>query len=127
MIIQIVLTMVSLVVLNIIIFLFEKFSSDRMLYNLTFLWVMGQALFPVWYFQGIERMKYITIVNVSSKLIFALLIFFVIHKESDYIYVPLMNGLGGLFGAAIALWVIYRTFGERIKLYSFKINKTTFY
>ena len=127
MIIKIGLIVISFVLLSIIVFSFEKFSVNWELYYLTFLWVIGQALFPIWYFQGMEKMKYITIVNIVSKLIFTALIFIVIQDESDYIYVPLVNGIGFLVGGLISLWIIHKQFAQSFKFYNFIILKKYFY
>ena len=112
---------ISFTILSIVIFSFEKFSNNIELYYLTFLWVIGQALFPVWYFQGLEKMKYITIVNVTSKLIFTIAIFVFIQDESDYILVPILNGLGFITGGILSLWIVYKDFKQEFKIQSVKI------
>ncbi len=69
--------------------------------------VVGQTLLPVWFFQGMEQMKYITYLNVASKLIFTLLIFLFVKKIGDEYLVLLFLGLGnavsGLFGLILAM------------------------
>ncbi len=110
--IKFILIIISLVILSLIIFTFDKFSKDAGLYYLTFLWVVGQALFPIWYFQGMEKMKYITIINITSRVLFTLLVFIVIQKQSDYIYVPLVNGLGFIIGALFSLRIIHKNFNQ---------------
>ena len=122
-IIKLTLIIVSFILLSIIIFSFEKFLSDWKLYYLTFLWVIGQALFPIWYFQGMERMKYITFVNITSKVIFTLLIFIVIQNENDYIYVPLLNGFGSIIGGLLALWLIFKKFNQKTNFKVLKIKE----
>lgn len=81
---------------------FTRFSVDKEVYLFSFGIVVGQALLPVWFFQGIEKMKFLTFVNISAKLTFTLLVFILIRDESDYMYVPVFNSLGfiiaGLFG-----------------------------
>ena len=120
MIIKIILILVSFIILSIILFSFEKFSSNWDLYYLTFLVVIGQALFPVWYFQGMEKMKYITIVNIASKLLFTIAIFIFIQNESDYILVPLLNGLGFILGGVLSLWIVYKNFNQSFALQSYQ-------
>ncbi len=118
--IKLILILVSLLVLSVIVLSFEKFSKDCNLYFITFLWVVGQALFPIWYFQGVEKMKYITIVNISSKLLFTIAIFVFINEEADYILVPVFNGLGFIVGGVYSLWIIKKYFKQGFKLQ--KIN-----
>jgi len=112
---------VSFTTLSIIIFSFENFSNNIDLYYLTFLWVIGQALFPIWYFQGLEKMKYITIVNITSRLIFTIAIFIFIQNEADYILVPILNGLGFIIGGILSLWIVHKHFNQRFQIQSFKI------
>jgi len=113
MIIKFILILISLIILTVIVFSFDKFKNDKILYYLTFLVVIGQAMFPVWYFQGIEKMKYITIINITSKLLFTIAIFIFIHKQNDYILVPVFNGLGFLVGGGLSLWIIFKYFNQK--------------
>lgn len=110
--IKFILIFVSFVIFSFIVFTFEKFSSHALLYFITFLSVVGQAFFPIWYFQGMERMRYITIINISSKVIFTIAIFIFVHKESDYLMVPLLTGLGILIGSLYALYIIKKDFNQ---------------
>ena len=110
--IKFILIFVSLIILSFIVFTFEKFSSHSMLYFITFISVIGQALFPIWYFQGMERMKYITIINISSKVVFTIAIFVFVQKENDYLIVPLLSGLGVLLGSLYALYIVKKDFNQ---------------
>ena len=105
-----VLMIVSFVILSAIVFGFDKFRADWGIYYLTFGMVIGQVLFPVWFFQGMERMKYIAFLNITSKLLFTILIFIMIRKASDYIYVPLVNSLGFVTAGILSLWIIFKNF-----------------
>ena len=51
----------------------DRFAQDGSLYIYAYGLIIGQVLFPVWFFQGIEKMRYITILNAVSKIIFAVL------------------------------------------------------
>lgn len=110
MIIKLILTIISVIILSIIVFSFEKFRNDWGIYFLTFGMVIGQVLLPVWFFQGMERMKYITFLNITAKIIFTVSIFIFVHKASDYIYVPLLNSLGFIVAGIMALWIVFRDF-----------------
>ena len=57
-----------------------KLKVNSNIYYLNFGVVIGQGLFPGWFFQGIQRMKFVTIINILAKLIFTLLIFFIVNR-----------------------------------------------
>lgn len=84
-----------------------RFKENSIVYYLSFGMVIGQAIFPVWFFQGIEKMKFVTFINILAKLIFTVLLFLVIRNESDYYLVPAFNSIGflvaGLLGLILAL------------------------
>lgn len=90
--------------------LYEK----RLLLFLTFLYVPGHIIFPDWFFQAMEKMKYITLMNVVSKLLFTVLIFVVIQEKSDYVWQPLLNAIGYWVSGVIAMWFIIKRFNVSI-------------
>ena len=119
MIIKFCLLVLSFVIMSILVFSFWKFRQDWLIYYLTFGMVVGQVLFPVWFFQGMERMKYITFLNITAKLIFTFAIFVFIRQTSDYIYVPLLNLFGYLVAGALALRIVFRGFKVGFKVPSY--------
>lgn len=124
--IKFILIILSFIILSFIVFIFEKFNSHIELYFITFISVIGQAFFPIWYFQGMEKMRYITIINISSKVIFTMAIFIFVHKEGDYLLVPLFNGLGVLIGSLYAIYIIKKDFKQDFILQSVKNIKKYF-
>jgi PST family polysaccharide transporter len=119
MLIKFALMILSFVILFLIVFGFEKFKSDWPIYLLSFGIVIGQVLFPVWFFQGMERMKYIAFLNVVSKSIFTISIFVVVRKTSDYIYVPLMSSCGFIIAGVLGQLLAHRNFHLKCYLPSF--------
>ena len=59
-------------------------------------------------------MKYITVVNLSARLLFVAAIFLFVHEQEDYLIVPLLNGIGAVFAGCLSLYIVLRK--ERIKL-----------
>jgi len=69
--------------------------------------LIGQFLNPTWFLQGIENVKWITLLNIVSKCIYLVGIFLTIKKESDYIYVNLWWGLGMIVSNFLVfIWII---------------------
>lgn len=114
--IKILLTLLSVLILSGIVFGVARFRSDAGVYVLSFGAVVGSTLFPVWFFQGIERMKYITRLNIVVGIISALLILVLVHGPKDYLLVPLINSAALI---AIGLWgqvIVFRNFDVTLKL-----------
>jgi len=102
--IKVILMFFSLILLFILVFSFDKFSKDWLIYFMTFGTVVGQVLFPVWFFQGIEQMKYITIINISIKSFFTFMIFFFVLEANDYVIVAILTSLGFIISGAVGLY-----------------------
>ncbi len=117
------LMVIGFFILTAIVFSFDRFSKDWVVYYLTFGMVIGNVLFPGWFFQGMENMKYITILNFISKLIFVLLIFIFIKTAENYFLVPLFTSLGYIVSGFIAQIVIRKKFNVQFKIQSFKTIK----
>ncbi len=100
----------SLIIFTIAIFVFDTFNKEILLFYLTFTYLIGLTLFPIWFFQGMEKMKYITILDLIAKAIFTVLIFVVVKKESDYYLVPLLNSLGYFVVGIASLIIVKRQF-----------------
>ncbi len=126
MVIKFLLLIFSFFILTFIVFTFEKFHKDWILYYLTFGIVVGNILFPSWFFQGIENMKYITVLNFISKLSFVLLIFLFVRNADDYYLVPLLNSLGYIFAGLLSLAIITKKFKVKFILPEFKVIKQYF-
>ncbi|MEN3014138.1 MAG: flippase, partial [Endomicrobiia bacterium] len=113
MIIKFFLVLFSLVLMTATIFLFDKFRRDWLLYYLTFGVVLGNVMFPTWFFQGIENMKFITLLNLIAKLIFTVSIFVFVRKQADYYFVPLLNSLGFIVAGILSIFIVIKNFGVK--------------
>ncbi len=125
MIIKFMLMFVSFLLLTILVFSFEKFSQDALIYFVSFGAVVGQFLFPIWFFQGMERMKYITYINIGSRLLFTIAIFIFVQEKSDFYMVPVLSALGTILGGLYALYFIRTNFD--IKFTFQKITTLKYY
>ena len=106
-----------------IVLIVPLFKEYLILFEVTFLSVLGTALFPLWFYQGIEKMKYILIISVSVRLITTILIFIIIQSENDFIKLAGLNTLNqfaiGIIGLLFALnkFRIKYTFPHKSLLY----------
>ncbi|MDD2781654.1 flippase [Sulfuricurvum sp.] len=124
--IKVLLMTFSLIVMSIIVFSFDKFSQHWEIYFLTFGTVIGQTLFPVWFFQGMERMKYSTYLNILSKSIFTIAIFAFVHNQNDYYLVPILTSIGFIIAGIWSLTLIKKDFDISFKIQSVESIKFYF-
>jgi len=114
--VKLLLGILSFIILAVILAFIPRLGNDWLVYIFAFGMVLGNILFPVWFFQGMERMKYITILNIVARGIFTVCIFIFIRKMADYLYVPLINSVGFLAAGGLSLRIVFKDFGIR---YSF--------
>jgi polysaccharide transporter, PST family len=91
--IQMCLLIISIILVTLIIFSFELFKENYLLHYITFSMIIGQMLFPTWYFQGVENMKIVVILHFITRVIYTFLIFLLIDSENDLLYVAGLNSI----------------------------------
>ena len=94
---------------------------DYTLYYLSFWICLNEILFPSWFFQGKEEMKYITFINLGIRLLFILMIFIFIKSPDDYLYFPLLNGIGVTLAGVVSFILLYKKYKVRLIVVPIKI------
>ena len=90
--------LLSVVIISLfLIFNVSYFQAEKALFLFSLTVLLGQFVSPIWFLQGIENVKWITIYNIISKTLYLALIFTFVKKENDYIYVNLFWGIGMFF------------------------------
>lgn len=90
-----------------IIYLVPDFRKDVNLFLYSFPIVLGQAILPFWLFQGLERMKFITIINFISKFTFLLIIVCVLTEAESFRWINFSLGMSTVLASLVIL--IYAT------------------
>lgn len=88
--------------------------SERLLYLFAFMSCFSEILFPVWFYQGIEKMKYLTLIRLTSILFYTTTVFLFVRNAGDYVNVALLQSLGSILSGAISFYVLFKI--EKIRL-----------
>lgn len=108
------LTLVSFIILFILTEFIPYLKENQILLFITFMLVPAKILFADWFFQAIERMKFITIFDLISKAIFTLFIFVFVKEKTDFILQPLFLSLGSILVGLASFYLIVFKFKIKI-------------
>ncbi len=90
--------------------------SEWLLYLFAFMSCFSEILFPVWFYQGIEKMKYLTLIRFTSILFYTATVFLFVRSEDDYVNVALLQSLGYVVSGAISFYVLLKVENVRLLL-----------
>lgn len=88
---QLLLLILSCIVFLIALSNITLLSDEKLVFIYSFGLVISTIIFPIWFFQGMEDMKYIAIFNMIARIIYTILIFVFIQDKTDYELIPLFN------------------------------------
>lgn len=108
--IKIALFLFSIILNLVVVFSSSKFRVHWELYLMNIFVLVNNIFFPVWFFQGVEKMKYITMIQVSVRLLSVLLIFTFIHNDGQYFFWPIINVITSIISAIIAQFILLKYF-----------------
>lgn len=83
-------------------------ASKYELITLIGLVVLSQSFQPMWFFQGIEKMKNVTIYMVVSKLFYLFFVWLMVKNASDTDYVLISLCISNVIATVISQYSIYR-------------------
>ena len=115
----------SLLIITSVILIYPPFFEERLVFFLSSSMLIGYALFPAWFFQGIEKMKYITILNVGIKLFFTICVFIFIRNDNDYWVYPLLQSGGFIFAGIAGQYILIKKYNLNFILLKPRIIKQT--
>lgn len=101
---------VSFFILLVCMYFIPVLKENKLFFFLFFGQVIGNVMSPYWFFQGMEKMRFITILSTASRCVGILPLFFIIKDSGDYLYIPICYSVGSIIGGGACLWVIRNKF-----------------
>jgi PST family polysaccharide transporter len=86
----------------------DRLRPDALLYAAAFSTVIGTALFPIWFLQGLERLQVVAVLQLLTRTLALLPIFLFIQQPQDAVWVLLIQGSGAILGGILALYWMQR-------------------
>ena len=117
------LLLVVLFLCLLLIFTIPFFKKDASQILLSLLIVVGQFINPTWFFQGLQNFKWISLINIVSKVIYVGCVLLFIQKPQDYIYINAFLGIGSIVASSFGFLKIYYQYSFSFKTTS--ISKAT--
>lgn len=103
------LTVLGFLVLLIAVFTVPQFRAEKSVFLLCYLSVAGTALFPLWLYQGLQKLQWVGIRDVAAKIITLVCLIAFVHRKTDYVLaVAIQSGgffLSGALGLASAPYI----------------------
>ncbi|HGW7175879.1 TPA: O100 family O-antigen flippase, partial [Escherichia coli] len=121
---------IILLIIGLILFLYVLFLTSntmhmRLMYTIIYCIAIAQAFQPVWFFQGVEKMKNVTIFMVTAKLSYLILIFLFVRNKEDDLLVLLCFFISNFIATIIGVGLIWGA-GYKIMIPTKKIIADTF-
>lgn len=107
-------------VIFILVLFVPRFMEGSTIYLLASSLLIGDLFSLRWFFLGMEKMKFITVISFLSTLIYVVLVLIFVQQKADFIWIPLTEAIGLFVISGISfLWVL-KQFKIKIKLLSIK-------
>ena len=105
---QLLLSMAAILITLLLLQLVPLFSNIGTLLLCALWWAMSRAVAPMWYFQGLERMRLVASLSISANVIAAAGIFVAVRSPGDGWKALALRAVMTMIATAIALCIAYR-------------------
>ncbi len=107
---KLIMFIISLLLLFLLLYTIDLLYAERFVYIFSIGLMISTFIFPIWFLQGMEEMKYIAIFTVIGRIIYTISIFIFIQNESDYILIPLLNSISLAVIAVASFYFVVKKF-----------------
>lgn len=114
--VKLLLIALALLVLLLLFFLFSFIRENFLLYLLSFVYVLGYALQPVWFLQGVEKMQWIAAASLGSRVLFVGLILLFMKNAGDSWQYLFFLGVGLVITGLASILFVYKRFGLKWRM-----------
>ncbi len=108
--IRVLLMFLSALILSLLVAFIPKIHDDKLLFYLGIGIFIGNGLVPVWFFQGIENMKLMTLANFVTRLISTLLIVVFVKSSDGCAMAVGFQSVGFIMGGVFSLFLVFYKF-----------------
>lgn len=105
---------VSLILFCILVSTIPFLHTHYLLFFIVFTQTINFTLFPTWYYQGIQKMKTATLIQVTLKLLSLPLIFLLVKSPQDLSIFAVITSMTMIIGGCIAMMMVL--FVDKIQL-----------
>lgn len=116
----------SFVVMVGIVYAVPSFRAEAPLFLVSFLVIVANLAFPVWLFQGLEKMESLTYREVGARLIGLAPTFLLVKKPSDYLMLAAINSGSLLLAGGVSYIGFAKVTDARFTRVSFAEIRRTF-
>jgi polysaccharide transporter, PST family len=96
------------VVLMTVVAITPKRRANWFLFPVCYLSVLGDVLFPVWLYQGLEKMQHIAARDFTAKALALAATFLLVHSDRDYVIAAGLQPAGMVLSGALSLAMMPR-------------------
>jgi len=121
------LMILGLVLLLVIVATIPRFQHDGAYLSVAFIAVVGNVIFPQWYFQGIEKMRYISICTGIARIISAALLFVFVHGPGDGLLALIIQSGGTLIAGFMGIISAFHVIGLQVEFPTLASLRKTVY
>ncbi len=109
--IKFVLTILLYSVLYIICWSFVNDSNYYTIILSAFLWAFSNSMYPLWFYQGIERLKVVAVINILSRIMSCICVLYFVRNENDISTAIFSQAFPVLIGAVYAnIYIIQKKY-----------------
>ena len=119
-----ILAILSCLIFSLLLFLIPDFKNNKFIFVVVFLQVFNNVIFPGWYFQGIQKMKIVTNIQLSLRILSLPFIFLFVKNKNDLLSYVIIVSATNLVNAFVSFVYLYYKESIRYKWVRFSALKS---